>query len=950
MLRTKKRRRASSLVVLLTALMGAGPVAAQVRPPSSLEEPLPTDPAVTVGTLENGLRYYIRTNQRPEDRAELRLVVNVGSVLEDDDQRGLAHFLEHMAFNGTANFEKQEIVDYLESIGMEFGPEVNAYTSFDETVYMLEVPTDDPEILGTAFQIMEDWAHLVALEPEEVEKERGVVIEEWRLGRGAQARMMDKQFPVLFHQSRYAERLVIGSVEILETFPAETLRRFYEDWYRPDLMAVVAVGDFDPAEVEAKIQEHFSRIRPVAEPRARQVFELPGHPETLYAIASDPEANASQVALLYKQPLGSTGTLADYRQRLVELLFNGMLNARMFELTQQADPPFVAGGAGQGRFVRSAEIFQLGAMVQEGGIQEGMAALLTEAERVARHGFTEGELTRQKAEMLRGMEQAFAERENQPSARYASEYVNHFLQGEPFPGIEFEFEATQALLPSISAAEVTALARTWLVDHSRVVMVNVPEKEGVSIPTEDELASIFEETVAAEITPYEDTASEEALLPVLPEPSPVVEETTVPEVGATVWTLDNGVRVVLKPTDFKDDQVLLQAFSPGGYSLSAEDQHMSASNAAQMVTMGGVGSFGMIDLDKKLAGKAVRVGPFISELNEGFSGSASPKDLETLFQLVHLYFTAPRKDEVAFQALSNQIEAVMANREADPGQAFRDTLLVTMSQGHPRARPFTLETFQEIDLDEAFDFYRDRFADASDFTFVFVGALDTEAMRPLVERYLGGLPSSGREETWIDLDVDPPFGVIKKEVRKGVEPQSQTQIRFTGPFEWTPDKRVGIRVLASVLQSRLGRLIREDMSGTYGVQVSRSYGPFPDPTYELGISFGSDPGRVQELVDAIFAELTEFRDQGPTPEEVEAAIEQERRAKETNVQENAWWASQLRFSFEYGTDPGQLLDSGPLDRVTAETIQADARILLRLDNYVQVTLVPESGTGAQAPF
>ncbi len=940
------RRTQRGLFTFLAALLLlVAPSSLKAQEPvfTSPDDPLPTDPKVTVGTLENGLRYYIRSNGRPENRAELRLVVNVGSILEDDDQQGLAHVLEHMAFNGTTNFKKQELVAYLESIGMAFGPEVNAYTSFDETVYMLQIPTDDPEIMATAFQILEDWAHQVTLEAEEIDKERGVVIEEWRLGRGAMARMMDQQFPVLFHGSRYADRLVIGKVDILESFPADAIRRFYEDWYRPDLMAVVAVGDFDSSMVEASIQEHFSRIPSRENPRPRPVYDLPGHPETLFALASDPEASTSQVALLYKQPLRGHGTLGTYRQRLVESLFNGMLNGRLFELTQQVDPPFAAGGAGQGRFVRSAEIFQLSAMVPDGGIPRGMEALLTEAERISRHGFTFSEMEREKANLLRRLEQTFAERENQTSARFAGEYVNHFLQSEPIPGIEFEYRAAETLLPTITVEEVTGVAQAWLVDHSRVVMVNAPDKEDFPLPGEAELSSLFQETVAADIAPYEDTATEDPLLATIPTPSPVVDESSVPELEVTEWTLANGVRVILKPTVFKDDEVLVQAFSPGGYSLSTLEEHMSASNADQMVALGGVGSFSMVDLQKRLAGKAAMVSPSIGELTEGMSGRASSKDLETLFQLIHLYFTTPRKDEIAFQALSRQVEAVLANRNADPAAAFQDTLLLTMGQGHPRVRPMDLEAFQEIDLDEAFAFYEDRFADASDFTFVFVGAFEPEAIRPMVETYLGGLPDLDREERWRDLDIDPPTGVILKEVQKGVEPQSQTRIIFTGPFDFSQDNRLGIRIMTSVLESRLQRLIREELSGTYGVSVSRTYQPFPEPNYSIGISFGSDPERVEELVEAILGEIRTFQSDGPSQADLQAATEQERRTKETNLRENGWWVTQLLFSYQYGNDPRLLIDTGPMERVTTETVQRDARLWLRLDNYVQVSLFPEVG-------
>lgn len=940
------RSRTFGLFLLATAPFLSsfpGRLAAQEPVFASPDDPLPIDPQVKLGTLDNGLSYFVRANSRPENRAELRLVVNAGSVLEDDDQRGLAHFLEHMAFNGTANFEKQALVDYLESIGMAFGPEVNAYTSFDETVYMLQVPTDDPEILGTGLQILEDWAYRVTLDPEEVDKERGVVIEERRAGRGAMARMMDRQFPLIFQGSRYADRLVIGDLETLETFPPETLRRFYEDWYRPDLMAVIAVGDFDPAAMEEAIQEHFSRIPQKPDPRPRITYELPPHQETLYAMASDEEATSSQVSLLYKQPLEEHGTIGGYRQLLVDNLFNGMLNARLFELTQQADPPFAAGMAGQGRFVRSAEIFQLAAVVNDGGIDRGMSTLLTEAERVIRHGFTGSELERQKAEILRSLERGYAERENQPSGRFANEYVNHFLQNEPIPGIEFEFRATQALLPAISAEEVTDVGRRWLADHSRVVLVNQPEKDGLPLPTEEELATVFQAAVEGEIEPYEDSATEEPLLAETPSPSSVLGEVFFPELGVTEWRLGNGVRVVLKPTDFKDDQVLVQAFSPGGYSLSSQENHLSASSADQMVALGGVGSFDRVDLGKKLAGNSASVSPSIGENTEGFSGQASPQDLETLFQLIYLYFTAPRKDDVAFQALTSQLEAVLANRDADPMTAFRDTLLLTMSQGHPRVRPLDLEAFKEIDLDEAFSFYQDRFADASDFTFLLVGAFDAGQVQPLVETYLGGLPNLGREESWRDLDVDPPVGVIEKTVQKGLEPKSLTQLVFTGPFESTPDTRIGIRAMCSVLESRLLRLVREDLSGTYGVQVSPGYSLIPEPEYQIGIQFGSDPDRVEELVAAVFGEIQALIEDGPTPEDVQAATEKERRSRETNLKENGWWVSQLRSAYFYDWDPHLVLDDGPLERVTAETIQRDARIWLRLDNYVRVSLFPETG-------
>jgi zinc protease len=908
---------------------------------TSPDAPLPVDSRVTVGTLDNGLRYYIRTNKRPENRAELRLVVNAGSILEDDDQQGLAHLLEHMAFNGTANFEKQELVRYLESIGMSFGPDVNAYTSFDETVYMLQVPTDDPDILSTAFRILEDWAHLVTLDGEEIDKERGVVIEEWRLGRGANARIMDQQIPVLFQGSRYARRLPIGRVEVLETFPHEALRRFYQEWYRPDLMAIIAVGDFDPAQVEDMIRERFAHIPAPEDARPRPEYEVPGHTETLFAIATDPEATGSQVAILYKQPVADRNSLAGHRDLLVERLTAAMLNARLFELTRTENPPFVAAGTARGRFVRTSTFVQLAALVAEDGIQLGMEALLTEAERAARHGFVPSELERAKANLLRGLEQTFADRENQPSARFAAEYVSHFLEGQPIPGMEFELQAAQALLPTITIEEVTRVAQGWLDDQNRVVLVSAPEKPSLEVPTEAELGPVFQEVLAMEIRPYEDTTPEEPLLARVPSPGPVVDEDLLPELNLTQWTLSNGVRVILKPTDFKEDEILVRAFSPGGYSLSSLEDHLSASNASQIVAMGGVGSFSQVDLQRKLAGKAVSVSPTIGELTEGFTGAASPQDLETLFQLIHLYFTAPRRDETAFRALQAQMGAVLANRGASPVAAFQDTLLVTMAQGHPRARPLDLEAFREVDLDRAFSFYQDRFADASDFTFILVGAFQPNEIRPLVELYLGGLPNLSRQESWVDLGMAPPAGIVRRTVVKGVEPQSRTQIVFTGSFEYTRENRLGIRILSSVLDTRLREVIREEMSGTYGVGVGRSYEPFPEPRYSISVSFGSDPDRVDELVQAVFSEIRSLQEDGPSPEELRAAREQERRGRETNLRENSWWAAQLASSYQYDLDPRHLLDESLLEEVSAETVRRDAALWLRLDNYVKVSLFPE---------
>jgi zinc protease len=928
--------------VVLWLLFVASSASAQV--PLTPDQAVPVDPNLTIGKLENGLTYFIRENTQPENRADLWLVVNAGSVLEDSDQLGLAHLVEHMAFNGTEHFAKSELVDYLESIGMKFGPSINAFTSFDETVYQLHVPTDDADILASGFQILEDWAHGISFDPEEIDKERGVVMEEWRLGLGAGARLRDKQFPVIFSDSRYAERLPIGDPEILQNFEHPSLLRFYQDWYRPELMAVVAVGDFDAADVEALIRTHFSRIESAASPREREYFGVPGHATPLFAIATDPELTGSQVGVMYKQGVRPQGTVSDYRLGLVQSLFDAMLNTRLFEMTQTPDAPFIASIAGQGRFVRTSEIYQLLAAVKDGGVPAGLEAILTEAERVARFGFTQGELDRQKTDLLRGFEQSNAERENRDSRSYTSEYQRVYLQGESSPGIEWEYEAAKALLGTVGLAEVNQLARLNITDENRVVLVSAPEKEDVPVPTEAELEAVFESVAEAQVEAYVDEVSDAPLMEVTPTPGSIVSSEVIEEIGVTVMELSNGARVMLKPTDFKDDEIVMQAYSPGGSSLAPDSIYRSAAVADQLVAQGGLGEFSIVDLQKALTGIAAGVGPSISTLTEGLRGSASPQDVETWFQLINMQFTAPRKDGQAFEAFVQRATPALANRGASPRTHFSDTLGAVMSQNNVRREPATLEWLKALNLNTAYEFYEDRFSEAGDFTFIFVGAFEVEALKPLIETYLASLPTTGREESWVDEGIRPPDGVIRKIVKKGLEPQAQTQLIFTGDFEYTLENRVGMRSLGQALQLRLRERLREDLGGTYGVGARGEYQQFPYPGYTFSVSFGSDPERVVELVDVVFEEIQKMKDEGPSEEDLIKLREQSRRELETNLESNAWWASQLRSSDFEGLDPRRLVREDALDLVTVDLVRAAAARWLDENRYVQVSLVPENST------
>ena len=926
--------------VLLGACVSTTPTPAQR---AATEEKLPIDSLATVGQLDNGLRYVIRKNQKPENRIELRLVVDAGSVLEDEDQQGLAHFVEHMAFNGTKNFAKQELIDYLELIGMRFGPDLNAYTSFDETVYMLTVPTDSAEVVETAFQILEDWAHQISFEPEEIDKERGVVVEEWRLGRGAQRRMFDEQLPILLKDSRYATRLPIGQKAVLDTFQHEALRRFYRTWYRPDLMGLVAVGDLEPAALEALVQDYFARIPPAASPRDRTVFPVPDHEETLFAIATDPEATYNSVSIYYKMDVRPQGTVSAYRRSLIEALYHQMFNQRLHELTKRPEPPFLGAYSGQGRWLRSKEFFILGAGVQNNGFDAGLEALLLEAARVREFGFTASELEREKKEMLRGMEQSYRERDKQQSSRFAAEYVRHLLTDEAIPGIAKEYQLYQDLLPGIALAEVNALASEWTSEKNRVIAVEAPEQEGIAVPNERDLRAIFAAVAQQEIVPYADEVSDEPLVAQVPAPAAIVARSQIPEIGVTWWTLANGIRVCLKPTDFKNDEILFRAYSPGGHSLVPDADYVAASTAASVVSEGGVGPFDKIELEKKLAGKVVRVAPWISSLREGLSGSASPEDVQTLFELIYAFFTAPRPDSTAFQAYQTRMKGSIQNRSARPETAFSDTIAVTMAQYHHRARPWSLELLDEMDLAASMAVYQDRFADAGDFSFFFVGNFTLEAMESLVCTYLGGLPATGREEAWRDVGIEAPAGVIDKAVYRGIEPKSQSRLIFTGPFEYDGWKNnLELRAMTSVLQIKLREVLREDLGGTYGVWISSSGARYPDEEYRISITFGSDPERVEELTQVIFEQIDSLKTVGTTDLYIDKVKEMRQRQREIDLKENSFWVGSLASLDFNGVDPRRLIQYPALvDSLTAEAVQQAAQNYFNMDRYVRVVLYPE---------
>ncbi|MCB0629934.1 MAG: insulinase family protein [Saprospiraceae bacterium] len=908
---------------------------------------LPMDPTVITGQLDNGLKYFIKKNEKPENRAELRLAVHAGSLQEDEDQLGLAHFIEHMAFNGSEHFAKNELVDYLELTGARFGPDLNAYTSFEETVYMLQVRTDSMDLLEKGLLILEDWAGGVSFEDEEIDKERGVVVSEWRSSLSPDQRMQQKSFPVLYKDSRYAERLPIGDPEIIEQADYATIKRFYKDWYRPSLMAVIAVGDFDTGWMEAEIKRRFADLVNPSTPRQREEYTIPMHKETRSVIETDKENSFTRIQIAFKHPETPVRTEADYRQSLIQSLYNRMLNARLVEIRQQPDPPFTFAYSGYGGDLGNLDNYFLYAFVPEGGVVRGISSVYTETLRAMAHGFVETELERAKAETMLGAERAFKEQDKTPSARLVGGLVSYFTDDSPFLSAEQRLQLITEILPTIKLEDINPLPKTWITETNRTMVVTGPEKEGATLPSEAELLSVLDSIGQLDLEPYIDKVSDAPLLDKELSTAEITDEKTWPELGVTEWTLSNGIKVVLKPTDFQNDQIQFTAFSPGGSSLYPDEDYFNASNAVAILDQSGISEFSLTELNKKLAGKNVSVGPYIGELVEGFNGSTSPEDLETMFQLIYLYFTAPRQDEEVLQSFVAQQKSILENIMVNPYYYFANEKQKIKYQNHPRRKAIPdLSDLEGLDLDKISRIYKDRFADAGDFTFIFVGNFTSEGIRPLLQKYLGSLPATGREESWKNVHADLPKGKIEKTWVRGAAPKALVEMVYHGDFDYTPENRYAFTSLNSLLEIKLREALREDKGGVYGVSVRDIARQKPDSTYAVTISFNAEPDQVDDLIATAKEEIRKVMENGAEQTDITKVTETQRQGKIRNLKENSYWLGRLNGIYQNG-DAMENLTMEALEeairRLNSEVLQEAARKYFGTENYMQFVLLPEGG-------
>jgi zinc protease len=927
----------------IVATSGAQAPAPAAAPPLPLTQVIPLDAAVHTGTLPNGLRYFIRQNPRPEKRIALRLAVKAGSLFEADDQQGLAHLIEHMAFNGSAHFKPGELVSYFESMGARLGPHVNAYTSFDETVYMLDLPSDSADVVTKGLQAMSDFAGGLTLDPEQIDKERGVVIEEWRGRLGAGSRISEQQLPVLYYQSRYAQRLPIGKPEILRSAPAQRLRDFYDTWYRPERMAIVVVGDMNVDEIEAGIRSAFGPLKARAAAATPPDTSIPINKEALFKVSADPEVTQSSVQLVRKRGAESTNTVGDYRRSLVESSFARMLNDRFDELARKPDAKFLAAGGGDSSLGPSVDTFQLSARAKDGEIPGALTALDIEARRVEQFGFTAGELDRTKRSMLAFYERAYNERDKTESGSFAQEYLNYFLEDEPSPGIAYERRMAQQFIPAMTLADVTALAKARLSGDGEVVLAVTPQKEGVAVPTEADLRTALAVAEEAPISPWNDQTTTKSLIDKLPEPARVETRRELSDIGVTVVKFSNGVEAWLKPTDFKNDQILFSMYSLGGASLVPQDDYLQARFATQYVGLSGLNGIRALDLDKLLAGKLASASPYIRTATHGIGGSASPGDLETGLQLLYQEFVAPGDDPEALALMKRQLEAAVANRGRSPGQVFGEKIAEVNSSNHFTAKPLTAEDVAKLDRQKMLSIYKQHFSNAADFTFFMVGAFKTDTVLPLLQRYVGGLPSTGQKTAaFKDMGLRFPSSIQKAEVQKGQEPRSQTLISFFADPPFEPNEQERVIAATTILETVLRDSLREDLGQTYTVSVGLQQSPPERGDGYIAVSFGAAPENIQGMADRVFTEVKKLQADGPSQDLVSKAKEAARRDYETALKQNNYWMARLTTVHLIGGNPSDIPTRIPrIEALTVPVIQETFKKYFPMDRYTVVTLMPE---------
>lgn len=913
---------------------------------TDLTKPVPIDPELRTGVLDNGLTYYIRHNEEPKERASFYIIQNVGALLENDDQNGLAHFLEHMAFNGTEHFAGKGILNTLEKHGVAFGRNINAYTSFNETVYNLsDVPTAQEGLIDTCLLVLNDWSNYLLLTEEEIDAERGVITEEWRTRRNSGFRMRNQWFPVLFKGSKWAERDIIGDTTVIRYHDPETLRNFYHDWYRTDLQAIAIVGDVDVDAIEEKVKEMFSKIPAVENAKERTKFKIPHHNETYYVLATDKEASQSSVNvyILEENKDGEEKTLNDLRENYVRSLYNAMSGVRISELLQKGTPPFVNGSTRKGGFVRGYDVYSISTTANPNEEAKALEAIYIETERIKRHGFVESELERAKTNYMTQLESAYKQRDKIKNDRFAREYVGLYTSKEMVPGIEYEYEFAKEVMPTITAKEISDKAKEWIKKDNRTIVITGPSEEATHL-TEKEAKNILAKVEAMDIEPYVDAASSSSLISEELKGSMVVKTKEIKDLDAVEWTLGNNVKVVYRHADYENDNVTLWARSDGGTSLWDNDYIASADMASTFVNTYGVGEFDNITLQKMLTGKKVSLTPMLSDLKEGLNGSSTPKDFETMMQLAYLYFEKPRFDEEAHNALMARYKAYVTNMAKDPRKIMQDTLSQIISNYNPRVKNLNPEFLDEVSFETIEKIYRDRIKDASDFTFFIVGNIEKETVKAMAEKYIGSLTDIDRKETWVDRKIEMPEGETEMVIPiKLTTPKATVNIRYAADVKYNMKNMMMTDILKAVLDLRFTETVREDEGGTYGVGIGASLSHLPKGEANMQIRFDCDPARADELKAIIYREINKVIEEGPTTVDFDKTIKNIQKDREQSREHNIFWMKAITNLYSIGintADPKNIEEV--LAKISQKDVQKFAKKFFANADHVDVVFVPKS--------
>ena len=913
-----------------------------------LDAKIGNDPNVRIGKLDNGMTYYIRHNAKPEGRVEFRLAVNAGSCQEDEDQRGLAHFTEHMAFNGIEGYPHNDMIDQLQKIGVTFGLGINAYTSFDETVFMITMPTDNQKHIDFGINILYGWAHGLLYDPKEIDDERGVISEEWRMGNGASDRMQKKWFPVVLTNSLYAQRLPIGLIEIIQGFKPEVIRRFYNDWYRPDLQAVIVVGDIDVDKIEQQIKDKFSPIPAKENARPKVYPKIEDNKEPLACVCTDKEAGGNQVMMIRKFKHQPMTTVQDYRDHMIEELYNSMFESRLEELQQNPSCPAVGSSVGYGHFIGEMDAYTLVGMAKENRIKETAEMLLREDYRVLKYGFLETELQRAKEALMEQYERAVKEVDKTESARFAGEYVDNYLHQEPIPGAKRELAYAKKYLEGITLEEVNALAKKWIVDENFVAVVMAPEKEGVKVPTEAEMIAIIKDKSLANVEPYVDNYKEQEIIEkeTLKKGS-IVSQRELPEVGATEYTLSNGIKVVAKHTDFKNDEILFSATSQGGYSMYYECDIPSLALASEMVDRGGINEMDYASLQKKLKGKKIGLSPNISVISEGLSGSTSPKDLDLFCQYINAFFTHPREDTAAYTLVMDETREQIKMIQSQPmykfigefiGSIYSDPYMINMMT-------YDEEFLSKVDYDRAMYLYKERFANPADFTFFFTGAFDQKELENMMETYLASMPTtSDREKFRPEVFSKHEKKQVSKEIYFGEEDAaSWVGLAFINDLEWNEQNELMTEVINEALSIEALEIIREKMGGVYSPMVQMAAQKYPTSQMMCMVLFSCDSKNTDKLSDAVIKILQNFIKKGPKKTTLDKVKEQMLRNAEEEQQTNRYWHSYIATQYLYNDDLNEMNTvKENLSKITVKDIAAFMQKNFDIQNYLKVYMYPEA--------